>query len=239
MASRKGDTVNAESATYVRYADSSGVELWLLLNKKRELLDINPYFEGESSRRVKLTAAVRREGSEMDGAFHCFALEGETELYPFVFDVPDLHTMGRFSFPSVYGIRLTAFAHDVYCFDDESEFENSQVDRIKFGPKRFIPTGLYSEAGAPTGEKESFASFSGTIERFELKTNTLTGREFYWILVDTSGGGIDVVVDPEMLNKAPRAGGAFYGHSWLSGRIMDPPVPDKPRGFFDKLFGRH
>lgn len=243
-AMEKGGTVKTPNSTYVRYQDPSGAEIWLLLGKFGDVLDINPHFAGKSRRLVCLTNTVGRQGSEMDGAFYCWA-EPEKEndpksgLYPFVFDVPDMHTMGTIAFPRNCEMQMTAFAHDMRVHDNEKEFDDSQIDQVKFASFAFVPTGLFSQTGHPMDTMEAFGTFAGKIKDFELKNNELTGLDYYWMLVETYGGEVDVVSDPAILNKRPILGGIAFGDFWLSGRLIDPPPAEKPKGFFDKLFGRH
>jgi hypothetical protein len=52
------------------------------------------------------------------------------------------------------------------------------------------------------------------------KINVLTGRAFYWALVETLGGAYDVVIDSNLLPGVPAAGGLISGSFWLSGRII-------------------
>jgi hypothetical protein len=49
----------------------------------------------------------------------------------------------------------------------------------------------------------------------------LTGREFWWALVESYGGIYDVVIDAELVEDAPRVGGVVNGTFWLSGRVLD------------------
>ena len=55
--------------------------------------------------------------------------------------------------------------------------------------------------------------------RAERRTNRLTGAEFVWCLVNSTGGTFDVVADPELLPKLPPVGGVVSGGFWLTGRI--------------------
>jgi hypothetical protein len=52
------------------------------------------------------------------------------------------------------------------------------------------------------------------------KVNVLTGRAFYWALVETLGGAYDVVIDSRGLSGVPAVGGVLSGSFWLSGRII-------------------
>jgi len=52
------------------------------------------------------------------------------------------------------------------------------------------------------------------------KINVLTGRAFYWALVETFGGADDVVTDSNLLLGVPEVAGGVSGLFWLSGRII-------------------
>jgi hypothetical protein len=49
--------------------------------------------------------------------------------------------------------------------------------------------------------------------------NDLTDLPFYWLLLETDGGRLDLLVDPALLVTEPRAGGVAMTVCWLSGRI--------------------
>ena len=63
------------------------------------------------------------------------------------------------------------------------------------------------------------AAFNGHVIAVERKTNQLTGSEFVWCLVRSTGGTFDVVADPEVLPGQPPVGGVISGSFWLTGRI--------------------
>jgi hypothetical protein len=54
----------------------------------------------------------------------------------------------------------------------------------------------------------------------DKKINVLTGRAFYWALVETYGGAYDAVIDSSLLSGVPVVGGVITGSFWLSGRII-------------------
>ena len=62
--------------------------------------------------------------------------------------------------------------------------------------------------------------FTGFIKEFELLKNKLSGKKFYWFLVDTLGSRIDVVADKSLIQKKPIVNGILTGHFWLSGKII-------------------
>lgn len=144
--------------------------------------------------------------------------------YPFVFDVPDFRTNGKIEFPQIVDVQLTAFASDGFgIFESEEKYLESLGSDVKFAAKSFIPSGLFSpdEKMTPIEPPRPFGIFTGEIKEFELKTNGLSGENFYWFLVETFGGEVDVVADVKLVGHEPQTGGIINGQFWLSGRLTD------------------
>lgn len=226
------EEIRCPAGIYLKFSDPSGAEIYLQGNFNNELMGFNPHFQGKSSRKVGLVKAVERDSSELDGGFHVWAdPTGDPETtgeYPFVFDVPDFRVHADLSLPSTRQIQLTAFAsNDFQIFADEQEFDEKQDAEPKYAAKFFVPIGLFNfdEAQDETNEEEPqppqpFGNFAGEIKDFELKTNGLSGEKFYWFLVETLGGEVDVVADPKLVPTEPRVGGIVRGQFWLSGKII-------------------
>jgi hypothetical protein len=214
---------------YYIYTDSSGAEMYLQGNLGDELIGFNPHFAGKSRRTVRLTRAIERESSELDGGFYAWANPerglGESGDYPFVFDVPDFRTNTNTEFPRLAEIQLTAFAsNDFKIYADEKEYDASQEGELKYAAKSFVPSGLFSfdeaDESIDLSTVRPIGIFTGEIKEFELKTNELSGEKFYWFLVDTLGGETDVVADPKLITTEPKIGGIVNGQFWLSGRLI-------------------
>lgn len=56
------------------------------------------------------------------------------------------------------------------------------------------------------------------IERLTGK-DVVSGRSFYWALVDTLGARYGVVEKQSILERAPYSGGVISGEFWLSARL--------------------
>ena len=217
---------------YLKFSDKSGAELYLQGNFDQELIGFNPHFAGKSKRKVGLTRVIEREASELDGGFHAWANPADENVensgeYPFIFDVPDFRTIPELQFPQIVDIQLTAFAsNDFKIFESEKDFNESQESEIKLASKSFVPTALLAFADSKDEKKNlndvrPVGQFAGEIKAFELKTNSLTNAEFYWFLVETLGGEVDVVSDPKWIETEPKIGNIVSGQFWLSGRILD------------------
>ncbi len=222
--------IQCRQGFYLKFSDASGAEIYLQGNPNQELVGFNPHFAGTSRRQVGLTRAIERDSSELDGGFHGWANPSDSELeasgeYPFVFDVPDFRLVEIEKFPVVKEIQLTAFAsNDFKVFTSEQGYFDSQESELKYASKSFVPSGLFS-----TDENDEIdlnvvrpiGKFAGEIKQFDLRTNQLSGENFYWFLIETLGGEIDVVADPKFVPEQPKIGGIVSGQFWLSGRIYD------------------
>ncbi len=221
------ESIKCPQGFYLRFADASGAEIYLQGNPDQELIGFNPHFDGESRRAVGLERKIERDSSELDGGFYAWANPTnetiESGEYPFIFDVPDFRLAEINDFPAIREIQLTAFAsNDFKIFADEKEFRADE-NWNQTATKSFMPSGLF----LPDDQKTEIESprpigiFAGEIKRFELKTNELSNENFYWFLVETLGGEVDVVADVKLVPVEPQIGGIVSGQFWLSGKILD------------------
>ncbi|MCY7344754.1 MAG: hypothetical protein LH614_00920 [Pyrinomonadaceae bacterium] len=223
------ETIRCPQGFYLKFADASGAEIWLQGNFEQELLGFNPHFAGKSRRRVGLTKAIERESSPLDGGFYAWANPADENVetsgeYPFIFDVPDFHLNQISQFPHLCEIQLTALAsNDFKVFADEKEYAASQSGELKYASKSFAPNGLLefdaADESVDLSAVRPIGTLSGEIKEFELRTNQLSGEKFYWFLIDTFGGEIDVAADVKLISNEPKIGGIVSGQFWLSGRI--------------------
>jgi len=206
--------------TYLRWVDPSGAELWIQLNGENQLVGVNPHFGGRSKVRVLLTDRLEvGSTSTLDGRFHGWADPERAEreqsgAYPFLFDAPDAARHAELELPAEVDVQIAAFAHDIQVFASVKEFESTQTGNAWHTSRMFIPSGLTGGDG-PKAE----AAFTGDVQRSERRTNKLTGADFIWCLVKSTGGTFDIVVDLELLPKPPPVGGVITGSFWLTGRV--------------------
>jgi len=221
--------VKSSHGFYLIYTDSSGAEIYLQGNFNQELIGFNPHFAGTSRRTVVLTRAIERDSSELDGGFHAWANPADENVeisgeYPFVFEVPDFRAVEVAEFPQISEIQLTAFgSNDFQVFAGEEDYQKAQESELNYASKMFVPVGLIgfdSKNWDEHNPPRPIAKFAGEIKEFELKTNELSGEKFWWFLIETYGGDVDVVVDPKYVPAEPNTGGIVSGMFWLSGRIL-------------------
>jgi len=223
---KRVESIECPQGFYLRFADASGAEIYLQGNLEQELIGFNPHFDGRSRRKVALTKMIERDSSILDGGFHAWANpkdnDSETGDYPFVFDVPDFRMIENLQLPHACEIQLTAFAsNDFKIYASGKDYFYAQDSEPKFAAKSFIPSGLFLPDDTAIEPPRPVGIFAGEIKEFELKTNELSNGKFYWFLVDTLGGEVDVVADLKLVSTEPRIGGIVSGQFWLSGKIVN------------------
>ena len=217
--------IGCPEGLYLKFADDSGAEIYIQVNKDQELIGFNPHFGGKSRRRAGLTSMIERDTSALDGGFHAWADPSDEDFensgeYPFVFDMPDFRAVEGMVLPSVREIQLTAFAsNDFKIFQDEEEFFALQDSVLPYAARSFVPLGL--QPGDNDGPPLPFGKFSGEIKDFSLNQNRFSGESFYSFLVETLGGEVDVVADVKLITTGPNIGGIVSGQFWLSGRFLE------------------
>jgi len=235
-----GYPIDTELGSYVRYTDPSGAELWLQLNKANEFVGLNPHYLGKSRREISITQDIARPDGLLDGAFHAWANPSdkdnpESGFYPFVFDLPDFETIGPLNFPYLTEMQLAAFALEIRMFDSEADHKNVARNDLVMSTQSFIPSGLFPPNQNNISEMPlALCVLTGVIKEFILNTNQLTKKEFYWLLVQTLGGEIDVLIAPSLIKSTPVVGGIIQGQFWLSGRLINPPTKFKRKGILPK-----
>lgn len=225
-ACNRGKEVPADNGYYMHYSDKSGAEIWAQINSENNIIGAHPHFKGKSKRTVCLVNNVEREGTHLDGAYYAWANpkdenNPESGDYPFVFDVPNFKTNKKIKLPQNVQIQLTAFAWSVNCYDSEEEFDKKQNQELKYAVQSFIPSGLFSPKGEDTRPAQAHGIFTGNIIEWEKRTNEFSGKQFYWLLVETLGGQVDVVADEIYFDEEPKIAGVIHGQFWLSGCILN------------------
>ena len=141
-----------------------------------------------------------------------------------MFNVADFTPINQQILPQNVQIQLVAFAHNINYFATEQDFENSQQNTdVQLASRLFIPTGLFANNQTPTASPQPLGMILGIIKSFEKRQNNLTQQTFYWLIIDTYGGEIDIVADTNLLPTDPQIGGVVQGQFWLSGQIVGVP----------------
>ena len=241
-AAEDAEEISCPAGRYIRWSSAQGAELWMQVDNSNELVGVTPYFHARSEFVVGITTEINRpDETALEGAVHGWAEpqedDPESGICPVVFDLVDKGWYQPFAFPFVSKVRLSAFAHDLDLHDSEEAYFAAQDGEMKFAAESFIPSGLFSFDEEDPGQPQSIALFSGHILEADRLSNPLTGFDYFRFCVQTLGGTIDVLADPELVGKQPIVGGVLSGTFWLCGRILEPKYAAK-KGVLYRLFGR-
>ncbi|MEZ5345418.1 MAG: hypothetical protein R2681_07680 [Pyrinomonadaceae bacterium] len=216
---------------YYLFSDESGAELFLQADSAQDMIGFNPAFWGKSRRQIGLTKGIERDTSELDGAFYGWANPrnkenpGEAGEHQIVFDVPDFRLHEKIVLPKTADVQLTAFAsNDFRIFESEDDYFDSQSGEKELPVRSFAASALFglgqAEENAEEIPPQAHGMISGEIKEFGIRTNGFTHQPFYWFLIETLGGEIDVVADPKFVTAEPAAGQIISGSFWISGKIL-------------------
>ena len=218
--------VPVERGTYLPWSSDSGAEVWLQVDRDGDIVGIAPHFSGPACFNAGLTSPVARPGqTALDGSFHGWASpldeDPETGCYPFVFDVPDYGCHRDLALPALVPVQVAAFAHEIEVHESVEAFDSAQARGAKMASRSFIPAGLFRPDGEAADPPEAYGVFAGHVVESAKQHNEMSGKSFYWALVESYGANFDVVIDPTLTEAEPRAGGVVFGSFWLSGRPIN------------------
>ena len=226
QASEFGQTIDAFSGAYTLWAPGRGIELWVQTNLHRRIIGMNPHFTGRGRMRVLLTKRiVRRDHSILDGTFSSLVKPTRDDpamsAYSFVFDAPDYDLYNELELPYIACLQLAAFAHTLQGYESEEAFNRAQPEGSVVAPMSFLAAGHCSSEGQnnPKEAQQARAILSGRVLATEKIINPVTNQQFYWALVHTPAGKLDVIADPQVVQGKITVNGIVRGVFWLSGRI--------------------
>jgi hypothetical protein len=220
----QGEETRSRRGVYRRWGNASGAELWAQVDRRGDLIGMNPHFAGLGRMRVGLTERLPppKEESPLDGAFHGWLdpkERPERGECPFVFDSPDFDLHRSLRLPAVVELQLAAFAHELAIYASDAAYDAANTDGQRLAAESFIPSGLFSAAGGARRSPEAHAVLAGHVLAAEQRRNPDGGAMFRWLHVRTLGGTLDVVADPDLVAGTPAVGGVITGAFWLSGRL--------------------
>lgn len=206
---------------YIVWSPGEGIQLWAQADPDGRIIGLNPHFNGQALMGVGLTKRVSRtDDTELDGAFYGWASaptnDPEAGMYPFAFDTPDYLVYDAIQLPTVIGVRLAAFAHEINVYKDENEYYSVS----KFAVESCIPSGTFYPKGGAIDPPKAEVIYSGRVLETAMLTNPFTQRSFHWARIRTLGGEVDIIADPDIVKGRIVRDGIVRGTFWLSGRLQ-------------------
>lgn len=246
QAINKGKALKAPHGHYIFWSPGAGIELWVPLNEKWEIVGCSPHFSGSSRIRMRITDLTQDAEIPLEGSLQAIVeSEGYDDLYHPVIDLPDFDLVrDRWrSLPFTATVQLAAFAYYLNCFKRDADFYASQEqESLQFAAESFLPIGLFSKLLNPSEAKpmstKATAILAGHVQLIESRVNPATGRSFYYLSVQMRSTAIDMVADPTIVTGELVTGGVIQGTFWLSGRVISDLPLAKQSSILTRLFRR-
>lgn len=232
---------------YHQWQCSSGAQLWLQTDQAGEFETLNPCFLATNPCKVSLVGSRLPKGfPTLERRLHLWMLDSDgvpskdpshPGLYPFEVDAVDGLAYDGVRLPAVASAHLAAFPlSDVEYFASEADMPIEE-DIPRTAIESLIPSSLF---GLAQGEESRMAHvlMSGRVRQSAEKWNDIGGK-YYWMLLQTYGAVLDVVMGPADVPCLPAPGSVIRGTFWMSGRLSDiEEAPAAPRSFWKRLFSR-
>ena len=208
---------------YYLFNPNENIEVWFFLDRAGNPA-MTPFYAGRSRQEIKIIDAIinERDSPKIYSWVNPRGEDGgDTQV---VFEVPDFWLMDfdRLGEMDKNRAQLTAFARDVKLYEDEKVFQNSKGNIGKTHPGRviqyaanyFLPTGTFSNP------MDSFAIFAGKVKEARQVRNDFAGGEFYYMIVNTYFGDLDLVCAKRAFERSPVPGNVIDGDFYISGKLI-------------------
>lgn len=196
---------------YIRWHTHHGAELWAQIADNGEILNVEPFFAGRG--RLNLELLQRYDEDEalaMAGVFEGRIDQSTPSLR---FDCPMYALNDDLILPSQQVVQATLFAHMITLFPD--------LDALLTTPwSATFPSLAHPHDIAINPRSSALVMLTGTILQAALLNNPIGNASFWWILVQTHGGTVDIVCEPYLIEGSPLNGGVIQCLGQLSGAII-------------------
>jgi hypothetical protein len=75
--------------------------------------------------------------------------------------------------------------------------------------------------GADDAQPIALAYITGIVREVHVRRNEWNGEAYFWLLIDTYGGEIDVVADMRLFDTVPVVDGIIQGEFYISGQLIN------------------
>jgi hypothetical protein len=236
MAYRLGKPHRVGRNQYYQYTDPSGAELWTQLDENDEISGMSAHFHGAAQVDVTLLRAQAYEDRPLDGTFEARPLQVDAGLPKdtppphFAFDLPDAHLVPSVVLPAEARVQLVGFAREVHCYECIEDYHKAHPG------KPFEVIEVIEADRAARNALSSLVRIDGIVVSTKQLQNLHTKRHFFWLLVKTAIGKVEIVASSRSMPALPQVGGIFDGQVRLSGRVeLLHPVAQKP-GLIERFF---
>jgi hypothetical protein len=235
-AMRLGKSLRAGRNQYFLFSDSSGAQLWVQHNEDEEISGMNAHFDAKHWLDVELLHAQAYDERPMDGTFEAKSLYRDPGLGPnaefpiIAFDLPDAHLVPKVHLPAIAKVQLIGFAREIHCYENIEDFRKANPSQPLEGLR---PVEGDQSENSPIS---SLMRLDGLVMEAKEMYNAHSDRHYYWLLIKTSIGPLEVVGAKRSLPFLPKSGMIFDGHVRLSGKVEGLKAHEVKPGIFERLF---
>lgn len=225
QATEFGQKLETPNGSYTVWKVDHNIELWVQTNLHKRIIGMHPHFYGNARMRIGLIKRIYRNGQTiLDGSFYAFADpttdDPTSGRFPFVFDAPDYDLYQQLHLPEITDVQLAAFAYHLHGYPIHSDYKNSINGEQQLPESSAVACDLFDSKGVLKKHPPARITLTGRILHTAQLTNPVTNQKFYWAYVQTPGGDIDVVADPQIVQGKLVPQGLLSGTFWLSGRLV-------------------
>jgi hypothetical protein len=213
---------SGKNGHYMLWTTGNGVELWIHGDSNLKLCGCGIHFRGQGRLRAQVTQTLVNGESPMHGCLYAWLnpsdeanpYSGET---PFAASVPNFDLVGDALLRNpIVALQVTGFVEkELRCFISDGVY-HSVEGRSATPVEVFQPEWQSGESGEPTAQ----ALCGGRILQVNTLINPSTNLEFCALHIQTRGGTIDLVADPEAIRGKPVVGGIAQATCWLSAVVI-------------------
>lgn len=231
----EGQIITTTSGTYYLWAlpteRDCEIELWLRWSLDGKKCTLNPHFNGVMEAELKLQAVLTEGEAKLSEGCFRFIYDrgiGDTDYVlhtPLIFTCPNFDCAENFVLPHTTRVQLCGIGADLTCYEDRATYR--AMRKMPLPEQWQLETIFASDFVGDDGEfdldaKSPIAYITGKVVETHIMTNSATGYDFSWAVIDVGDyGELDVVAAPEGLHGFLREGCMVDGTIWLSGRLLD------------------
>jgi hypothetical protein len=241
VAVQEGEATPIDGGREILWRDAEGASIAVTVGLDEEILCVRPTFSATSRVSASLGALAEDPECPFCSRLLLEVVDEEGELvYPLAVEL-ERHAPARD--PSSAGrqsrLAVSAFAETIESWPSQDAYEAAHpagiVDDAEAVPdpalasQSLIPTGLFVDEPrrrfwqrkqvdpVPTAH----ALITGSVRDLEVRTNSITGRDFTWLELETYGSSYDVVVAGTDVSSDFSVGAVVQGGFWLIAGVAD------------------
>lgn len=241
VAVEEGEATPIDGGREILWRDAQGASIAVTVGLDEEIVCARPSFSAIPRVSVRLGALAEDPECPFCSRLLLEVVDEEGELwYPLAVEL-ERHAPARD--PSSAGrqsrLAISAFAETIEFWPSQDAYgaahpaamldDGEGVPDPALASQSLIPTGLFVEEprrrfwqrkqvdAVPTAH----ALITGIVRGLEVRINSLTGRDFTWLELETYGGSYDVVVAGTDISNDVVDGAVVQGEFWLIAGVPD------------------